>query len=270
VNIARVEGRLVVVSQPVGVSVYDFDFDHNFRCDHPSYFAEEETCVLRVGAIENYEAEFAERKAMGLRLVNSPEEHARASELEHWYPLLHDLTPRSIVFEQLPPVEDVEASFDWPIFLKGSRQTSRHCAALSVIANARQYEAALVAYCRDDILHWQKPVIREFVKLEPVEGEVPLQVRPSLEFRTFWWNGACVGAGRYWHQVKAYEATDLQTGLTVASEAAARLAVPFLVIDIARTIDGRWIIIECNDGQESGYAGIVPKVLWTEILKRLP
>ena len=43
--------------------------------------------------------------------------------------------------------------------------------------------------------------------------------------------------------------------------------VPFLVVDLAMTATGRWIVIECNDGQESGYAGVSPIGLWQTILK---
>ena len=81
-NIAKVEDKLVVVSGAVGVSVYDFDFDLHFACSHPHVFETEMPCVLRTGPIRNYQDEFEQKLGMGLRLVNSPEEHALASELE--------------------------------------------------------------------------------------------------------------------------------------------------------------------------------------------
>lgn len=265
-NLARIENRLVVISETVGVAAYDFDFDLNFRCDHPIMFSGEELCVLRIGAIADYAAEYDDKKALGLRLVNTPEEHLRASELEYWYPIISDLTPKSHVFDALPEAREVEAEFGWPIFLKGSRQTSRHSAALSVINDPQQYKEVAALYVGDDILHWQKPVVREFARLEPVRGEVPMQVRPSMEFRTFWWSGECVAWGRYWHQVPEYHADDVQHGISLAREAAKRLTVPFLVIDIAKKVDGTWIVIECNDGQESGYAGVAAKKLWEGVM----
>ncbi|MDK2123050.1 ATP-grasp domain-containing protein [Parachitinimonas caeni] len=51
---------------------------------------------------------------------------------------------------------------------------------------------------------------------------------------------------------------------------AQRLKVPFLVVDIAKMQDGRWIVIECNDAQESGYTGIVPQLLWRQVLQAIP
>ena len=269
VNIARLEDKLVVVSQEVGVSAYDFNFDLHFACDHPYQIEGEEPCVLRVGPIADYPAEFDDKLGMGLRLVNSPAEHALASELENWYPLLADLTPRTRVFGMLPSADEIEEDFGWPIFMKGSRQTSKHNPDLSIIRSRDQYEEASVNYRKDVILHWQKPVIREFVPLQPVAGSVPGKVPVSMEYRSFWWQGECVGWGRYWYQVPAYECSDVGTGLAVAQEAAARLNVPFLVVDFAKTADSRWIVIECNDAQESGYVGIAPQALWNQILKRI-
>lgn len=265
-NLTRVEGQLVVISERVPVATYDFDFDLHFRCEHPYRFDREELCVLRVGAIADYASRFREELDIGLRLVNSPEQHLCASELEHWYPLITDLTPHSRVFDELPSAAHVQANFGWPVFVKGSRQTSRHSAALSVISDAAGYEALRRRYASDDILHWQKPVIREFVPLAPVAGTVPGRVRPSLEMRSFWWRGECVGWGRYWYQVPPYEIADAGAGIEIAREAATRLRVPFLVVDVAKTEDGRWIVIECNDAQESGYAGIAPKAMWDRVL----
>ncbi len=55
--------------------------------------------------------------------------------------------------------------------------------------------------------------------------------------------------------------------LSVARDAAARLDVAFLVVDVAQSLDGRWIVIECNDGQESGFAGASPLGLWQEVIR---
>ena len=268
-SIARLEKKLLIVSEAVGVSSYDFNFELNFACDHPYQLDSEEQCVLRVGPIDDYDSVFAEKLDMGLRPVNTPEQHRLASELEKWYPVIPGLTPRTIVFDALPDAAEIEASFEWPIFLKGSRQTSKHNPDLAVIQSKAHYEVAAKRYREDAILHWQKPVVREFIPLVPISGQVPGKVQPSAEYRSFWWNGVCVGWGRYWYQVAPYEFADAEVGLALAQDAAVRLKVPFLVVDFAKASDGRWIIIECNDAQESGYAGINPMMLWRRVLELL-
>lgn len=269
VTISRVEDQLLVISRAIGAPAYDFDFDLNFRCTHPFRFREGELCVLRLGPVPDYGSDYAERLDWGLRPVNSPEEHFRASELEGWYPLIRDLTPATRIFDHLPPASRIESDFGWPVFVKGSRQTSKHNPDLAVARNADEYARLCDGYAKDSILHWQRPVVRQFVELDPIAGEVPGKVRVSREFRTFWWRGNFVGSGHYWYQLPAYGAADLQTGIDLAREVARRVEVPFLVVDIARTRDGNWIVIECNDAQEAGYAGLSPHVLWRNILDHL-
>src|SRR5262249_61349881 len=101
----------------------------------------EEVCVLRIGPIVDYAAEYQEKHNMNLRLINSPAEHARASELEVWYPLIEELTPKAMVFDTLPTAEEIEANFAWPVFMKGSRQKSKHNPELSVIPDRMHYKS---------------------------------------------------------------------------------------------------------------------------------
>jgi hypothetical protein len=81
--------------------------------------------------------------------------------------------------------------------------------------------------------------------------------------------GRHVGSGRYWYESPAYTWTDSErtAALTLAESAARAVDCGFLVIDLAMTREGQWIIIECNDAMESGYAGVSPIVLWRNILE---
>ncbi len=54
----------------------------------------------------------------------------------------------------------------------------------------------------------------------------------------------------------------------VARAAAQRLNRPFVVLDVAQTLTSDWIVIECNDAQESSYAGVSPFALWGQIVER--
>jgi ATP-grasp domain, R2K clade family 3 len=268
-NILKIENKLNVVYETVNVAAYDFDFELFFQCSHPSYYERLEQCIARIGGILDYESTFNKYLSLGLKLVNSPAEHKLASELEHWYPIITEFTPKSICTDAFPAVEEIEKIFDWPVFIKGSRQTSKHNPEISIARNADHYQNLIGLYQSDPILHWQKIAIRKFVALQPIAGYVPSKISPSLEFRTFWWHGKCVGWGHYWYQLTKYTAADIDNGLGVAKVAVDRLNVPFIVVDIAKTIGGQWIIIECNDAQESGHVGIQPNILWQNILAEL-
>jgi hypothetical protein len=268
-DIFLLEDALWIAASDTGLAIYDFAFSTYFACRHPWQRPDSITAVGRFGVTTNYEKLYGTLQASGVRLIHSPQQYLLATELTEWYDRLRDLTPRSVWFAELPAAKEVEGHFDWPVFVKGSRQTNRHKAELSIIHSAQQFEQLLQVYRASPILHWQSLVCREFVSLRPVAGSTGDKVPPSFEFRSFWWYGICVGAGPYWAAFTNYQwnREEEEAALAVAGLAARRLNLPFLVVDVAQTIDGEWLVIECNDGQESGYAGISPMLLWGNIIE---
>ena len=259
---------LPVLKAQTGLSIYDFDFRSYFPCRALQECPESLRAIARIGAFGDYEREYIEMQNAGITLLHSPDQHRRCSELPEWYPLIQDLTPRSRWYAEIPTVEQIESEFTWPVFIKGSRQTSRHQRALAIIRSPEEYRAAIMHYRDDRILSWQAIVVRELVPLKLVEDVDPTRIPTSLEFRTFWWHGQSVGSGRYWWEGRRYDWSEAQrrAALAVAQQVANRLRVAFLVVDVALTESGQWIVIECNDGQESGYAGVVPLALWSRII----
>lgn len=267
-ELLHVEDAVWVLHAPTGVPIYDFAFDRLLACRRPYQPPGELRAVARVGAIADYDERYTRWLADGVRLVHSPDEHRRASELSAWYPLLADITPKSIWGREPPDLRTVASELGWPVFVKGSRQTSRHRRSLSIVEGPEAYARVLEEYARDSILHWQDIVCRRYVRLRPVEDVAADRVPSSFEFRTFWWRGELVGFGRYWWEGKAYEPTaeERAQAVAVAGEAARRVNVTFLVVDVAQAADGTWLVIECNDGQESGYAGVSPVGLWQALI----
>ena len=264
------EDTLWLLTSRTNIAIYDFDFQHCFHTRSPLHPIGNISAVARVGAPANYQGFYDECLAGGIALINSPEEHMRASRLDAWYPLLEDLTPRSVCFRERPTLEQVKAKFIWPVFMKGVRQTNRHQRKLSIIESDADFISAMEMYAHDPILGWQDVVCREFVSLRPLAdtGLNQSRIPRSYEFRTFWWKGELVGAGRYWWEGPGYHwrPDEQAAALAIAGEADRRANVPFLVVDVAQTAVGNWIVIECNDGQESGYAGVSPFELWQKIL----
>lgn len=248
--------------------VYGFDFRRFLTCRHPWQRPDRVTAIARVGAFSDYEGRCRELAAEGITLVHSPEQYLLATELPRWYPLIEDLTPKSIWFDAPPDVSDVAGVLRWPVFVKGQRQTSRHNRALSIVSSPVEFERAMRAFKEDPILRWQKVVCREYLRLRLVEDPSPDRIPSSFEFRTFWWRGELAGMGRYWWEGKPYPITEPErrAAVAIAQEAASRLKLPFLVVDVAQTDEGRWVVIECNDAQESGYAGVPPLAMWQKII----
>jgi hypothetical protein len=267
-DLLLIDDALWVLTTPTGISIYDFAFDRLLAGRRPYNRPDSITAVARVGAIPEYSQYYDRWQSEGIRLIHTPAEHTRASELPAWYPLIEGLTPKSLWSKGSPDVDTVERELGWPIFMKGVRQTSHHKKSLSIIEGREHFKRALDAFANDPILHWQEIVCRQYTRLRPVEDVALDRIPSSFEFRTFWWRGELVGFGRYWWEAKVYAATEAEksAATALARKAVERIAVPFLVVDVAQDSAVNWLIIECNDGQESGYAGISPIAVWQNIV----
>lgn len=246
---------------------YDFSFESSFACRRPWDRPSSVTAIARVGAPSDYSGFSRLCQDHGISLVNADDQHLAGSELPKWYGAISDSTPKSRWFASPPSVAQIEQSIGWPVFVKGARQTSRHNPAKAIARNRAEYRQLAQRFQDDPILRWQQCVVRQFVALRPVPSKATAKIAPSFEFRTFWFHGQLAGAGPYWSDTASYSWTSRERDecLAVAKSAADAVHCPFLVVDMAQTIDGQWIVIECNDGQESGYAGVSPYALWNSI-----
>ena len=74
--------------------------------------------------------------------------------------------------------------------------------------------------------------------------------------------------GPYWYMAKneSLSEEELREVLQLTDWAASRIHAVFPAIDVAKTADGEWIIIEVNDAQESGFVGVNPMKLWNNTI----
>lgn len=268
-DIFLLEEQCWIASKVTRVPVYDFNFRQFFSCKTPYLIQDPSTVIGRIGAIPNYQQFMEELNDINLNPINSLQEHQRCSELPLWYPVIEHLTPRSKVYDQIPDIKDIEQDFTYPFFMKGARQTSKHQKKLAIISSREAYQEAISLYQKDSILHWQKLVCREYIPLRRLEHITPTEkIPPSFELRTFWLFDQCVGFGKYWYDANySFTQEEKNAALETAKEAAQLLKVPFIAIDVAQTQEGGWIVIECNDAQESGYAGVSPIFLWENVIQ---
>lgn len=266
-TLCRVEDATWVVTHPTGLSGYDFAFSPTFRVSHPARLDGEVTAIARMGAAADYGARYEALRALGIRLVHTPDTYRRTSLLPVWYPRIEGLTPRSLCFDAPPSAEEVGAALGWPVFVKGARQTSRHNKALCVAKTPAEFDAIMGAWRGDDILWWQPVVCREWAPLRRVAEPSSDLLPVAFEFRSFWYRGELVGVGPYWAApAYALTAREREDALAVGEEAARRIGAAFLVVDLAQREDGRWIVIECNDGQDAGYSGVDRVALWKRVV----
>lgn len=257
-----------VMIKSIGNNSYDYNFRNYFECKSV-LDSIQSPIILRVGAIADYKLLEKEVRNMGLRLAMTFEEHQRASELSYWYPIISEYTPFSKVYKEFPDIEEVLKEFSFPIFVKGNRQTNKHNKKLCIIENEDMFKELEKHWKVDSILHWQDIVVREYVNLQKVdELTFPDMVPFSYEFRMFFWKNKLVAYGPYWTLGAEYilDAYDKNEAFSLATKVAEIINVPFLAVDIAKTNQGEWVVIEINDAQESGYVGVDRNELWRNIV----
>lgn len=262
-------GDIAILNKRTGNDVYDFDFRNHFECK--SVVSEIDSPVLlHIGAVEDYEGLEEMIESMGMKLLIHNAEHLRCSTIEKWYPAIKDKTPFTKIYDELPDVDELLKDFSFPVFIKGNRQTNRHNKAQCIIENAKAYEQLKRIWKSDSILSWQKVAVRKYVKLQTIDDtSYPEMVPISYEFRFFCFEGKCVAYGPYWYMGNKYAMSpeDEKVAIELSEWAAHRVATCFIAVDLAKTDDGEWIIIEVNDAQESGFVGINPLPLWKNTME---
>ena len=260
-------GRIAILIRETKSPEYDFNF-RNYFDFYTIHTKIDLPVLLHIGAIADYKEVESIINDIGMELLVSEDDHLLCSTIEKWYPLIKSKTPFTKVYEKLPSLVEMQRDFTFPVFIKGNRQTNHHTKSKCIIENSEQYEMLRRTWEDDPILSWQKAAIREYVPLQVIDSDsFPDMVPISYEFRFFYFEGELMAYGPYWTLGRKYSMSedDLKETLRLTKWAASQINVPFLAIDVAKTAEGDWIIIEVNDGQESGLTGVNPIVLWKNV-----
>src|SRR5688572_19576462 len=106
-DLFHLENKLWVAARDTGMPQYDFRFGDFFECRRPWERPGSLTAIIRMGAIGDYDARYGGFAADGIRLLHSPEQYVRCTQLPGWYPLIADLTPRSVWSDRFPSLDEV-------------------------------------------------------------------------------------------------------------------------------------------------------------------
>lgn len=231
-----------------------------------------ELVIGRYSVLPFYQDIEDEITLQGAKLINTYEQHRYVADIANWYEDLKDFTPKTwFRLEDIP--------LDGPFVLKGRTNSRKNLWDQMMYAPDR--ETAIIrgiALMDDPLICDQGFCIREYVPLVSFGtsvGGCPI----SEEYRYFCLNGRVLCGGYYWSthseelkEKRIYPDIDKQgpdLGYVYQVLEIIKNKIPFVVIDIARTQDGRWIVIELNDGQMSGLADIDPYILYTNMATAL-
>jgi len=223
--------------------------------------------IPRYSALPYNEELVEDLEALGSVPINTYKQHCYVADLRNWYYDLGDVTPRTwFAMDQLPD--------EGPFVLKG--QTNSKKFQWDTHMFARDKREAMEVFCRlsiDGHVGVQQIYARQYVPLKKLdEGLHGLPI--SEEYRFFVLDGQLLIGGFYW----ASHSDDLEGKFNVADvpthfiEAVIERVSPhvrFWVVDIARTAAGDWIVVELNDGQQSGLSCIDPDAFYGVLAAQL-
>ena len=221
--------------------------------------------VARYSMLPFYRDQERDISMLGGTLLNSYRDHRYVADLQNWYFDLEGLTPKTwFRLEDLP--DDDTTCY----VLKGETNSAKFL--WSTHCFARGKAAAIQVHSRlqeDSLISYQNIYIREFVMLH--NYMVALHGLPiSKEFRFFIYKGKILSGAFYWSShleeiAETPKASEVPTVFLQKVMDRVGDNVPFYVVDVAQTASGDWIVIELNDGQQSGLSCNDPNVLYENL-----
>ena len=219
--------------------------------------------IGRYSVLPNYAELQGDLRVNNAELVHTPSQHRWIADFEY-YEDLKEFTPKTYKLDQFRYCES-----EGPFVVKGATNSRKwrwneHMFA----ANRKEALSKALGLMDDSLIGCQDILIREYVPL--VTHEIGINGLPfTEEWRLFYLYGQYVAHGFYWSTaseelVAKKNAEGIEPeGMNFADEVASRLSSKiFVAIDIAKTVDGRWILIELNDGQMSGLSEISPMTFY--------
>jgi hypothetical protein len=223
--------------------------------------------VARYSALPFYEELEADLETLGSKLLNTYRQHCYVADLRNWYYDLGDFTPRTwFALDQIPD--------EGPFVLKGATNSKKQQWDTHMFAADKR--AAIDVFgrlCDDGYVGHQAIYVRKYVPLKRLmTGLNGLPV--SEEYRVFVLDGEIVSGAFYWQsfaddidplpQFSEVPRDWLDPIIKIVAQ-----KIRFFVIDVARTEAGDWIVVELNDGQQSGLSCINGDVFYGRLREML-
>jgi hypothetical protein len=228
--------------------------------------------IGRYSVLPYYDELQADMQHNGSQMINTYRQHQWIADLSQWYQDFESITPKTwFRLEHLP--DD-----GGPFVLKGATNSKKFQWNTHMFA-ANKQEAGKV-YSRltqDGLVGDQDIYIRKYVPLRKLEeGLNGLPI--CEEYRLFFLDRQLVAGGFYWlshiddftpSQVASLTPDNVPESFLEAIRGCLGTRARFVVVDVARTETGEWIVVELNDGQMSGLSCVDPDYLYSRISRIL-
>lgn len=270
-------------AQLVGCRVFYMpkNFEHCETADNALWQIETQplpTPAVWLGFIPSpsrYESIYHAAATRNVFLPNSLEEHLRALEFDRALPLLGDLTPASVVLHESSSPRDwreATQSLGFPLFVRGTAR-SRKAAGWKacVAATASELEALVAEMFTLPYRARGRVIVRQIVPL--LHSRTSDQGFPlGREFRVFLLGQRVLSCGYYWEGFDPHRdltPNEERAVWALAQEAARRVNVPFVAVDIGQMTSGAWTVIEVGDAQFAATGQVSRLALWNALRNEL-
>ena len=192
------------------------------------------------------------------RLINSYHQHKYIANFDY-YKDVKDFTPET--WFELTRIPE-----GGPYIVKGKTNSKKHKWNTLMFAKDRIQAIRIATELMDDpLIEQQGIIVRKYIPLEFLEEGINGQPFVN-EHRIFFYKETMLATGFYWAQTEITREIEIE-GLLLAQEIAKIVSrnVDFFVLDIAKTAEGKWILIEINDAQMSGLSDCNPELLYSNL-----
>lgn len=229
--------------------------------------------IPRYSALPFYKELENDVKILGSRLLNTYNQHNYVADIINWYGDLENLTFPTWTLDSYFP-----DNVNGPFVLKGRTNSKKDKWNTHMFAKNKKEAIKVLGNLRDDdFIEPQGIVLRQYIPLVKLL-EDPINKMPvTMEYRFFCLDGKILSSGFYWinfaDEVKDLISTKTPDGATKLVEQVLRIIedkIRFVVVDVALKADGNeWIVVELNDGQQSGISMNDPEVLYKNLYQML-
>ncbi len=217
--------------------------------------------VGRYSCLPHYFELTCDLENLGSELINSYQQHRWIANFE-WYKDLRLYTP-----ETWFDYDFCGCEWPGPFVVKGATNSKKLLWRNRMFARDKQ-EAVIIAtkLQQDFVIGEQDIIYRRYVPLETFEiglNDLPF----ANEWRAFCYRDKLLSIGYYWSMAEKvdYEVPEEAVKLVYELMNIACNYATFYVLDVAKTVDGEWILIEVNDGQQSGLSENSPEELYRNL-----
>lgn len=109
-------------------------------------------------------------------------------------------------------------------------------------------------------------VFREFLSLKKLGSHPKSNMPLPIEFRTFFLNQRPMITSMYWNNDIEYPVNVEYPPQDWLQEIGKKMCSPFVALDIAQSEDGKWWVIEVNDGGTAGYPDSLDSKVFYDLL----